>query len=186
MSDTAAFVERLAGIAAQRRTLSENEVLLLAEVAELGRAIDVARADIASLRVGEISACHIPAATDELCAIVTHTAAATDAILESCEGLDGLAAELEGEAAERLTAATTRIYEACSFQDITGQRITKVVATLQTIERRVAQILSVAGNAPADDWPPRADPGRALCEGPQLPEAAMAQSDIDRLLASFD
>ena len=34
----------------------------------------------------------------------------------------------------------TRIYEACSFQDITGQRIGKVVTALKAIEGRVQQV----------------------------------------------
>ena len=79
----------------------------------------------------------IPFATDELDAIVEHTAAATHAILESCEMLDAVSASVSGEPAAKLQDAMTRIYEACSFQDITGQRITKVVTTLKMIEAKV-------------------------------------------------
>ena len=46
---------------------------LLAEVADLGRAIANTKAEIASLRVDDITGQHIPAATDELSAIVAHT-----------------------------------------------------------------------------------------------------------------
>ena len=83
--------------------------------------------------------------------------------------------------------ATTRIYEACSFQDITGQRITKVVNTLKTIEAKVGQIVFMFGDAGGEG---AAAAGRsdeaALLNGPQLPAAAMDQSDIDKLLASFE
>ena len=48
----------------------------------------------------------------------------------------------------QLQEATTRIYEACSFQDITGQRITKVVSTLKTIEAKVASIVATFGRPP--------------------------------------
>ena len=114
-----------------------------------------------------------------------HTAAATDQILETCETLDRVAGALDGELAASLQDATTRIYEACSFQDITGQRITKVVATLKTIESKVAHIVAVVGGAGAEaSAPVSAD--AALLNGPQLPANAMDQSDIDRLLASFD
>src|SRR4051812_7094724 len=61
---------------------------LLAEVEELGRTIASAKAEIAALRVGDITDDHIPSATDELDAIVAHTASATDLILETCETLD--------------------------------------------------------------------------------------------------
>jgi chemotaxis protein CheZ len=81
----------------------------------------------------------------------------------------------------------TKIYEACSFQDITGQRITKVVTTLKTIEAKIAQIIDRFGvkRAPADAEPAVAAPGTGLLNGPQLPSNAMDQSDIDKLLASF-
>ena len=71
-------------------------------VQELGRTIASAKAEIAALRVGDISASHIPSATDELDAIVAHTASATDAILETCETLDSVAASLTGEPAAQL------------------------------------------------------------------------------------
>jgi chemotaxis protein CheZ len=168
--------------------LSAKETALLAEVESLGGMIEAAKAEIAALRVDDITDSHIPSATDELDAIVAHTAAATDAILESCETLDKLTGMLAGEAATRLQDATTRIYEACSFQDITGQRITKVVGTLKTIEAKVAQIVGTFGSRRTE--PAHAEPSApaegALLNGPQLPTSAMDQSDIDRLLASFD
>jgi len=171
--------------------LSAPETGLLAEIEELGRTIAAAKAEIAALKVDDINASHIPSATDELDAIVAHTAAATEIILEVCETLDDVAAKIDQddpggrEGAVKLQEATTRIYEACSFQDITGQRITKVVATLKAIEVKVASIVSTFGGrseAAAVDLPPDA----ALLNGPQLPGLAMDQSDIDKLLASFD
>ncbi|MDQ2802891.1 MAG: protein phosphatase CheZ [Pseudomonadota bacterium] len=168
--------------------ISSVEVRLLREVEELGRTIANAKTEIAALRMDDITATDIPFATDELDAIVEHTASATDAILECCETLDQVAGALAGAPAASLRGATTRIYEACGFQDITGQRITKVVNTLKAIEAKVAQIVEtfgvVTGAAPAGPKPDRR--GGALMNGPQLPAAAMDQSDIDRLLASLD
>lgn len=168
--------------------LTANELSLLREVEELGRVIANTKSEIAALRVDDITDHDIPFATDELDAIVEHTAHATDAILESCEMLDEVSATVSGEPAAKLQAATTKIYEACSFQDITGQRITKVVTTLKTIEEKVAHIISTFGpsiavsRAATDRVATDAD----LLNGPQLPEHAMDQSDIDKLLASFE
>eukprot|EP01037_Dinobryon_pediforme_P001896 gene1896-1928_t len=147
--------------------LTGNETSLLAEVEDLGRTIAAAKAEIAKLRVDEITDSHIPSATDELDAIVAHTATATNSILEACEMLDAMSSKMSGVDAECMIDATSRIYEACSFQDITGQRICKVIAESRAIAR---------------------DPKEAsgLLNGPQLPMTAMAQSDIDRLLASFE
>jgi chemotaxis protein CheZ len=170
--------------------LTVKETSLLTEVEELGKSIASAKAEIAALRVDEITDAHIPFATDELDAIVAHTASATHAILESCETLDSVANDVAGtEAEKKLNDATTRIYEACSFQDITGQRITKVVTTLKSIESKIGQIVDTFGArnaetrvAPVTTITSDAD----LLNGPQLPAHAMDQSDIDKLLASFD
>ncbi|MDR3524346.1 MAG: protein phosphatase CheZ [Acetobacteraceae bacterium] len=168
--------------------LSPRDTELLAEVEDLGRTIAAAKAEIAALRVDDITVSQIPSATDELDAIVSHTAAATNAILESCEALDALGGSMKGKQADILADATTRIYEACSFQDITGQRIGKVVGTLQAIEAKVAHIVEAFGDPSAG---PQANASSsqgeaALLNGPQLPMTAMDQSEIDRLLASFE
>ena len=170
-----------------RGDLTAHEATLLTEVEELAQTVANARAEIAALRADDITAAHIPSATDELDAIVAHTAAATDSILECCEKMDRLGPALSAEAAQTLQDVTTKIYEACSFQDITGQRITKVVTTLQAIERKVAHIIEVFHRDQFVEGPPAPMEEEASLEnGPQLPANAMDQSDIDALLASFD
>jgi chemotaxis protein CheZ len=168
--------------------LTAKEAALLAELEGLGRTIARAKAEIAALSVDDITGAHIPSATDELDAIVGHTAQATNEILDCCEVLERLQGEVPEAAATALQGAVTRIYEACSFQDITGQRIGKVVSALKAIEARVeAAVANAAGRAPAAATP--AEPvteGRALAQGPQLPGGATSQAEIDRLLASFD
>ncbi len=168
--------------------LTAKEMSLLSEVEELGRTIAIAKQEIAALKVDDITDAHIPFATDELDAIVQHTASATHNILTSCETLDEVASSLSGETAAKLQDATTRIYEACSFQDITGQRITKVVGTLKTIEAKVAQIVNAFGEHSGTQTVVAAAPATEadLLNGPQLPHHAMDQSDIDKLLASFE
>ena len=167
--------------------LTAKEATLLREVEELGRTIANAKSDIAALRVDDINDHDIPFATDELDAIVDHTAHATNAILESCEMVDAVSATASGEVAAKLQAATSRIYEACGFQDITGQRITKIVTTLKAIEEKVAHIIGafdpsiIAGRQAA--VPVFGD--AYLLNGPQLPAHAMDQSAIDKLLADF-
>jgi chemotaxis protein CheZ len=166
--------------------LTARETSLLSEVESLGRTIAAAKSEIAALRVDDITLSDIPFATDELDAIVAHTASATHAILESCETLDAVAERLEGEQATQLQDATTKIYEACGFQDITGQRITKVVNTLKTIETKVGQLVSTFGESNYEVEAAVPSGAAELLNGPQLPTNAMDQSDIDKLLASFE
>ncbi|MFN6953949.1 MAG: protein phosphatase CheZ [Acetobacteraceae bacterium] len=158
-----------------------REATLLAELHELGRTVARAKAEIAALSVDDITGRHIPSATDELDAIVQHTADATNEILDACERIEGIQAKVGKRNGEALAAEVTRIYEACSFQDITGQRIAKVVSALKAIEARIA---AATGGAPAEDTAPDTE-GRRLAEGPQLPVAATSQDEIDRLLAEF-
>jgi chemotaxis protein CheZ len=166
--------------------LTARETTLLGEVESLGRTIASTKAEIAALRVDDINLSDIPFATDELDAIVAHTASATHAILETCETLDAVADQLDGEQAAKLQDATTRIYEACGFQDITGQRITKVVNTLKIIEAKVSQLMATFGQSTGEAVVAGVTGEAVLLNGPQLPTMAMDQSDIDKLLASFE
>ncbi len=168
--------------------LSANEVVLLSELEALGAEVARAKSEIAALRVDDIKERHIPSATDELDAVVEHTATATNEILDVCEALEALQPKLAAEHGAVLGDAVTRIYEACSFQDITGQRIGKVVTALKAIEQRVAAVTARFDprHAPEDTPAPPVSEGRALASGPQLPAAASSQEEIDKLLASFD
>jgi chemotaxis protein CheZ len=177
--------------------LSATEASLLAELEGLGRTVARAKQEIAALKVDDITESHIPTATDELDAIVGHTAKATHEILDCCETLESLEAHVGGAEKEQLQHTITRIYEACSFQDITGQRISKVVKALKAIELRVAEVCArfgpEAGAVAGPSAPPAEDPeeagrteGQKLAHGPQLPGGGVSQEEIDRLLASFD
>ncbi len=172
--------------------LSVTEAALLGELESLGREVARAKAEIAAMRVEDINASHIPTATDELDAVVEHTAEATNEILDCCEALEKLQPQLAGEHGEIVGSAVTRIYEACSFQDITGQRIGKVVNALKAIEARVNAVMTTFGQhlhaGAAEDAAVEDDrtEGQKLANGPQLPTSAASQADIDRLLASFD
>ena len=167
----------------RRLKTSVHDAELLAEIEDLARTIATTRSELQRLEAGPFIAGHIPAATDELDAVVAHTASATDAILESCEQLEDAAADQFGVDGLASGRATTSIYEACSFQDITGQRIKKVVTTLKAIEQKVGEILTVFGQG--DDIDLQPDPVATLTNGPQLPGKAMAQADIDALLSDF-
>lgn len=165
-----------------------------ADIEALARYINTARAEIAELRPDDINSEHLPAATDELTAIVGSTEQATHTIFEAVEGIEALTAKMEPEVAAQVSAAITSIFEACGFQDITGQRITKVVTALQMVESKVDALLQAFGDDIPRDGAPRAPrqkttapsgaparPDEHLLNGPQLPENAISQDDIDAL-----
>ena len=134
---------------------------------------------------------HLPTANDELDAVVQATEQATNEIFEAVEAIEGLAERMDDEVSNQVGEAVTKIYEACGFQDITGQRITKVVNALRMIEDKVhvlmeafgAEIRKLPREKPA---PKEASDTAGLMNGPQMPDAAMSQDDIDAILAGFD
>lgn len=171
--------------------VSLADLQLYREVETLADYIQTVRRDIAGLRPDDISAQHIPMATDELDAVVTATADATGIILGGMEEIERLSAGLSPDLAGPLGGIVVKVYEACSFQDITGQRITKVVKALRHIESKIDALLAVFGadliTTDVAQSPGQAASGAAsLLNGPQLPAAANSQADIDALLASFD
>ncbi len=168
------------------------------EIKALGQFLDEVKAEIAALRPDEITAQHLPTAADELEAIVGSTENATNSIFEAVEAIEELAGEMDPAVAGKVTAEVTKVYEACSFQDITGQRISKVVNALQHVENKVRVLLEAFGHetdgAPArqrgaaseraDGKPKR--PDEHLMSGPALPDEGVSQDDIDALLNSMD
>ena len=169
---------------------------LFAELEALAKYIQDAKKEIAALSPDEVKEDFLPTASGELDAIIEATADATNLIMDSTEIIEEVMSGLKGKNADQLMAATTSIYEACGFQDITGQRITKVVSTLKEIEEKVDDLVAVfAGNSTSqakNSKKKAASKGKKeitdedLLNGPQASEQAKSQAEIDVLLASFD
>lgn len=154
------------------------------ELAALSAYIRNAKAELAQLRPDEIGSRYIASATDELDAIVGATETATNTILDNAEILQDLAGELEPGLARRVSEATTMIFEACNFQDITGQRISKVVKTLQFIEDRINSMIAIWGADAFAEMPhgqEEMDEESKLLNGPQLANQGVSQADIDKM-----
>jgi chemotaxis protein CheZ len=185
----------MASIEGDHASLSHR---LHADIEALADYINAAKAEISEIRADKINTEYLPEASDQLSAIVGATEQATNDIFEAVESIEELASTMKPKQAERVREAVTRVYEACSFQDITGQRVAKVVAALQDIESRVGALLQAFGEegisvngagipAEASTAPqPGERPDEDLMNGPQLPGDGISQDDIDALLASFD
>jgi chemotaxis protein CheZ len=161
---------------------------IMVQLRDLLVVIEEMRHEVGTLSPQEIKGKHIAGATDELDAIVEATSEATGTIMDCCEVIQEKAAEVGGEAANAINDEVMKLYEACSFQDVTGQRISKVVKTFQTIEEKVDHLVSVLGIRVKEyvgDEDDREGDDRFL-NGPQLPSDAISQEDIDKLLAEFD
>ncbi len=172
--------------------VSLDNMRLYRELETLAQFIHHAKAEIAQIRPDEISDRHIPTATDELDAIIAATEEATGGILDAAELIEDQVSSTTPECGQKISAAVTKIYEACNFQDVTGQRIGKVVAALKSIESKVDALVDAFGpefagagcppaNIAAEDDEQKDDEA-SLLNGPQLAGEGISQDDIDALL----
>ncbi|HVX92406.1 MAG TPA: protein phosphatase CheZ [Xanthobacteraceae bacterium] len=181
---------RLAEIAAQslQSFFETMDHTVYRELREIAGYIETMKREIGALRANEIKENRIPAAGQELSEIVKATERATNTIMECAETV--LEADPRDPAAYKALVDEKMlvVFEACSFQDITGQRIAKVVETLQHIEERVARFANVMQAKDLEDFISDAERARderrrtLLLHGPQAEGAAIAQSEVDSLL----
>ena len=179
-NDPDALLSRLVP-AANRETAA-----LRGELARMRDAIARARAEVASLHAPHSADDKIDQATSELDAIVAATEMATSSILEAAERMDEVAArvacldEASAEAraeSEVIGELTAEIFTACSFQDITGQRIAKVVGLLQDLERGLTRL--TGGQTPEGAADER--PDAHLLNGPAKDGEGIDQTAVDAL-----
>jgi chemotaxis protein CheZ len=135
-------------------------------------------------------------ASRELDAVVDSTERATQHILEAAENIDEaantLSASLKHEQEQALTSDirdhVVRIFEACNFQDLGGQRIAKVLATLTFVEDRVMRMMEIwGGSDKIEEYAGgiRSDSEGNLASGPKLDgdPGHVTQQEIDAMFA---
>ena len=131
---------------------SEELEKLRQELQELSDVILETRREIASLQSSK-SGQKLNSMTDQLDAVVGDTETATNAILEAVEMIEDKNESLElhastpeeTECIEAISSSVMKIYEACNFQDVTGQRISKVVTTLAFVDERISKMIDILG-----------------------------------------
>jgi chemotaxis protein CheZ len=143
------------------------------------------RSEISNLRPNDLSADEIPGAGAELHAVVKHTAEATNAIMLAAEEVMGADTSDPRSYQDFVSSKMMEIFEACTFQDITGQRIRKVVDTLDHIESRLERFATIMGVEDAVLVETEADKRKRvnILNGPALNGPEVAQDTID---AMFD
>jgi chemotaxis regulatin CheY-phosphate phosphatase CheZ len=153
------------------------------ELKAIADKIAALRDEIRRLRPEALTREQVPAAGAELEAIVRDTEAATNRIMAAAESL--LAADLNDPATARAEVEkhAIDIFEACGFQDITGQRISKVVKVLGEIEERTGGLAAALGVVEFDA-PEIVRGGDPLLNGPAINGPETSQDDVDALFAS--
>jgi chemotaxis protein CheZ len=171
---------------AMQMFFSSIDRTLFDEMRYISSYIQRTRVEISNLRPNDLSEDRIPRAGAELHAVVQHTAEATNLIMAVAE--DVMAADTSDPAAYQafVSDKMMEIFEACTFQDITGQRIQKVVDTLTHIEQRLERFASVMGVEDAELEETLEDKRKRenLLNGPALNGPEVAQDDIDALFGT--
>lgn len=197
-------VNRLAGIDPGSATVRAGDGSnIQQELSAISQYVQQTRSDIAALRPADSGANRIEAATGELDAIVAATERATTDILNAAERITEWTARIPrtdpelAEVADAIEAWSIEILTSCSFQDITGQRTTKVVNTLRYIEQRVNTMIEIWGVDRTVTVTGSGDfavshrkmnderPDAHLLNGPQLDGEGVSQDDIDALFDSI-
>lgn len=131
----------------------------------------------------------VPDASLQLHNVLASTEEATTTIIDTVTAIQSIAdGAAPPEAAQQIGELVTKVYEACNFQDISGQRIKKVLGSLETLEQRLqglADAMRVCLGDAAVAKAPEAQGDAALMQGPQLDSEAPKQDEIDKLFNSF-
>src|SRR5206468_10593458 len=112
-------------------------------------AINRTKREIAVLHGTSFNGEEMAKVNGELGAVVGGTEQATQQILEAAEAIDQAASALakvtshdqQRLLSEEIQERVVSIFEACNFQDLTGQRISKVMATMKFIEHHITVMM---------------------------------------------
>lgn len=164
---------------------------LRVEVSGLFNYVNRVREEIAAIHQPADAEHHLPSMGEQLDAIVESTEAATHSIIEAVEDSQLIIKQLQDSLTEEQRAALakvigngTRIFEACSFQDITGQRVAKVMKSIVYVEERVNALVDIWGSEDIAKIGLRESSkttDEKLLQGPQLKGRGISQAEIDAL-----
>ena len=148
-----------------------------------------AKEEIREMRPHDISHERIPTAGAELEAITRDTENATHTIMNSAEAI--MAFDVSDPKAYKASVddEVMKIFEACSFQDITGQRVSKVVNVLKQIEERVGRLANTLGiedSTPGEMTDEERRRHDLLLNGPAIGGPETRQDAIDAMFDEFD
>src|SRR6267378_1564716 len=148
--------EALALLETYRAQIEQCEKLKI-ELDLIHDAISRTKREIAVLHGKSFNGEEMAKVNGELGAVVGGTEEATQQILEAAEAIDNAATALskvntpdqQKLLSEEIQERVVSIFEACNFQDLTGQRISKVMTTMKFIENHINAMMDIWGGVDA-------------------------------------
>lgn len=164
--------------------IAQSNLQIIKQMTEIAEFIATFKNEMRAMDVEDLRS----KTTDELDVVLVTTEEAVGQILECAETIDSLVMEASDELSEKLQDVSTRIYEASNFQDLNGQRIIKVIKTFRGIEEKIFRLLEEVGvRIPEAIGEIEAEGALSehekLLNGPQKPQEAFSQDDIDKLFS---
>ncbi len=172
--------------------VAEQDRQLKSELAALFQYMQRVRTEIAAIHKPADEEHNFDKMSDQLDAIVAATENATNNIMATVETNEGLLQQLKDglddpaklELIDQVSANNMGLFEFCSFQDITGQRVTKVVRSLTYVEDKVNALIDAWGKAQLEsvevEGADKSDDEKLL-NGPQHEGEGISQAEIDAL-----
>jgi chemotaxis protein CheZ len=155
------------------------------EVRSIARHIQRTQSELSRIPPRELTESVLPEADGDLHEVVRSTENATQTILDSAERIMSASAADVDAYRQVVDEAVVSIFEACCFQDLTGQRIRRVVETLDYVNRHVAYVTDVINGADRKGMTMPTRDGDDLLSGPQTGGDAISQIDADSLFEAL-
>jgi chemotaxis protein CheZ len=165
----------------------EELAQLSREVAAVGQYVARMKREIGALRPNEIYRDHLPSAHSDLDSVREATASSANSIMSAAEGILAIEATTLDAYKAEVEDKVMQIFEACTFQDITGQRVARVNQTLGQIEKRLQRFsLAVKASDARGGYDRESIMREArrevlIVEGPQNAAVGVDQHAIDKL-----
>ena len=148
--------EAQALLATYRAQIEQCEKLKI-ELDLIHDAITRTKQEIAVLHGKSFDGDEMARVNGELGAGVGGTEEATQQILAAAEAIDNASTALgkvtspvqHKQLLEEIQDNVVAVFEACNFQDLTGQRISKVMATMKFIENHITEMMDIWGGVDA-------------------------------------
>lgn len=164
------------------------------QIVQLYEYMERIKSEIAAVKHPNAPVDHFNKAADQLDAIVQATEDATNTIMEATEATSEMAQSLKDrirvaevdDDLDKIIENSNKVFEACTFQDITGQRIGKIVKTMNLLEGTLSSLVVIVGKDSIAALPVKTEdkPTRdgVVMDGPALEgEESVSQADIDAL-----
>jgi len=173
---------------------NSNLAAVQQEIISLFNNIQKIKTELASIHHPERDTNLLGSAADQLNAIAEETTAATEEIMEATEAIQVVNEQLFTEIKfggarplfEKIGSSIDRIFQACVFHDITGQRISKIVTTINILEGTLNSLVVTLGKdgiaaLPMDTKSINRQDGDLELHGPQIDGPETSQEEIDKL-----